>query len=625
MGGARREALRKRPSVEPLIVRTGYYVGSLGEREIQGVAVNAPFGSGKTFGIALKSYHDSRLGVHPVDGTRVVVLRARELVGRDEYFDRLARDSRNIMCGGLLLSALNYASRRYERCTAEGDASCYTTLTRGEAEGIAALLDDTGLAGGLGRGVGVEALAEFLRRAQKDVLRGANIAVVIDEVEGFLSELHLRAGDVVYSNLVAMSKLHDQGVWGVKLVMLIQSRVIGGEWDEMIARIREGRPYVSEELRGVIEVAGESSIYPCPSTGERIDVSALMGRVKLTAMTYYRGDVYVDYARQALRRIAALKGKLDRRIVEAAEDYAAQLSDYYVGEEASRRLAFLEAIAPRIAFDYMDELIEDMLLSGKSDVREALDIALHRVAEEWSRYDDIRKFYSKLVIKRIPGHRKLYKGSILSPYKMLTPRDYNAIVKGLARDLYAELVRDTAGTTCVSEPRSARYHSNYIAVVSCPLQGGMLSGVLVLRATASKPSKTQSTEKLASQLARYMRSLIESTTPQTTRRQGKNDRYHDVIGVMLVPEETPSTLYLRLESAFDNALRSLKPALKGLARRPPITVVHQIRDEDFIIIAEKIAGRSHSLSLIDQFVEERYKDVVAELAGRVKPRMHGGA
>ena len=617
---ARKEALRKSPSIEPLIVKTGYYASSLGEREIQGVAVNAPFGSGKTFGIALKSYHDSRLGATPVDDTRVVVLRARELVGRDEYFDRLTRDSRNIMCGGLLLSALNYVSRKYEKCVAEEDASCYTTLTREEAEEIALLLDDTGLAEGLGRGVGVETLAEFLRKAKKDLLSGSNIAVVIDEVEGFLSELHLRASDVVYSNLVVMSQLHDQGVWGVKLVMLIQSKVIGSEWDEMIARIREGKPYISEELRGVIEVAGESSIYPCPSTRERIDVSALMGRVRLTAMTYYRGEVYVDYVKQALLRIVG-KG-INQRIVEVAEDYASQLSDYYVSEEVSRRLAFLETIAPRIGFDYMDELIENMLLSARSDIRDALDIALHKVAEEWSRYDDIRKYYSKLIIKRIPGYSKLYRGSALSPYKVVSPREYAAIVKGLARDLYSELVRDTTGRTCVSEPRSVSYHSNYMAVVSCPLEGGILTGILVLRTTASKPSRTQSSQKLVSRLAGYLRDLIESTTFQIIRRQGRSVRYHDVIGIMLVPEETSGTFYLRLERVFVDAMTSLKPALKGIARRPPIAIVHQIRDEDFIIIAEKIAERRHSLSLIGQFVEERYNDVIAELTGIVKARMH---
>lgn len=626
---ARKEALKKKPLAEPLIVRTGYYTESLGEKEIQGVAINAPFGSGKTFGIALKSYHDSRLNIYPVNNTRVVALRIRELVNKDNYFDRLTRNSKNIMCGSLLVSALNYASRRYKKCTADEDASCYTTLTREEAEGITILLDDTGLVNGLERKIEIERLADFLRRVQKDVLKGINIAVIIDEVEGFLSELPLRAGDVVYSNLVAMSKLYDQGIWGIKLVMLIQSRVIEEEWSEIRARIIEGKPYASEELRSIIKITDESSIYPCPSTGEKIDVSALMGRVRLTTMTYYPGNVYVDYAKQALRRIAALDEKLSPDLAKTAEAYADQLNDYYVSEEASRRLSFLNTIAPRIGFDYMDKLIEDMLLSRKSDIKDALDIALSKVAEEWNKYNDIRKFYSKLIIKRIPGRHKFRRDSILSPYKVLNQdqRDrLSIIVEELARDLYTELTRDDNEGACISEPRSARYYSNYIAVISCPFQGGILSGVLVLRITTSNPSKTQGAGRLASQLAKYIGRLIESTF-QITRGQDKRGKHHDVIGLMLVPEETPSILRLEIEKAFVNAIRSLKSALKGPARRTPIAIVQPIRDEDFIIIAEKVTKKRQNLSLIDHFVEERYRDIIAELAGRVKVQAHiyGGA
>ena len=621
---ARNLAVEKHPLENPLIVRTGHYTSAVEEREILGIAIKAPFGSGKTFGIALKSYHDSRLGQHPMEDTKVVALRARELVHKDEYFDRLIKELKNIMCGGLLVSALRFVSARYEKCVNTNDSSCYTTLTRQEAEGIATLLGDNSLGKKLEKGVTVDVLAELLRNVKRDVLGGKNLAIIIDEVEGFLTGLNLRASDVVYSNLAMMAKIYDQGIWGAKLIVLLQNKVIDDDWTSMIKRIKEGRPYVSKELRGVVEVPGETSIYVCPVTKERLDVSALMGRVKLLSMAYYRGNVYAEYARLAFNRITELKNALSADIVEAAKNYTEQLNDFYANEEVSQRLAFLESIAPRISFDYMDELIENMLRTGKDSVREALDTALRNVAEEWSKYDDIRKFYSKIIIKKIPRQRSTHKN--VSVFRLVSAGSYSKIVETFAKDLYSRVVSDVIGVKCRFDPRSARYHSNYIAVVSCLIQNKLFSGVLILRTTTGKPSGAQKGRTFVIQLASRISSLIRLTTWSAVQVQQRNVRHHEIIGLMLVPEGVPSASYLELEMSFTNMMNAVRSKLLG---NPIKTVsiqpiLHQIKDEDFIIIVEKTLEKEHGISMIDQFVDERYRDILAWLAGKIRANISWG-
>lgn len=614
---ARNNAMQKYPEKEPLIVRTGQYMSAMEEKEILGVAIKAPFGSGKTFGIALKSYHDSRLNLYPMESTRVVVLRARELVHKDEFFDKLVKELKNVMCGGLLVSALRFVSERYGKCTRNDDNSCYTTLTEEEVNNIAILLREESLSRRLEKGINVEILAELLRRIKRDTLRGGNLTIVIDEVEGFLTELHLRASDVVYSNLAMMSKIYDQGIWGIKLVVLLQNKVIDDDWVSMIKRIKEGEPFISEELRSMMKIPSGTSIYVCPTTRERLDISALMGRIRLLSMAYYRGNIYTEYARLAFDIISKLNNKLSTDIVQTAEAYARQLSDLYVSSEVSRRLTFLESIAPRISFDYVDKLIENMLYTGVDKVEQALDKALHNVAEEWSKYDDIRKFYSKIIIKRIPRKNTTY-GNI-SVFKFVNTREYSKIVESLAKDLYAHIISSIVGIDCQFDPRSARYHSNHIAAVSCLMKNTLFTGILILRTTTSKPSTTQDDGRFVEQLAKRIDALMELTVRPIVQSSYEDIKYHNIVGLMLVPEETSSTSYLELEKLLTNIMAKIKPTPSGkLTRVLSIPVLHQIREEDFIIIAEKTIEKEHSISVIDQFVDERYKDILAGLAGKVR-------
>jgi|GEM_PF-4758109 len=617
----RRAALDKNPPKEPLIVQTGHYTSAVGEREILGVAIKAPFGSGKTFGVALKSYHDSRLNQYPMDDTNVIVLRARELVNRDEYFDQLIKDIRNVICGGLYVSALKYLSVRYEKCIDPGDTSCYTTLKESEVRDINQLLAYSGLDYKSSKMPTVESMAKLLDSIKNNVLNGGNLVVVYDEVEGFMTKLSYRASDIVYSNLAMMGKIHDQGIWGMKLVVLLQNKVIDDDWDYMIKRIKEGKPYVSEEFKSLIDVSGESSVYSCPYTKEQLDVSALMGRIRLTSTAYYRGNVYTAYAREAFRRLSSLKNLLGREISEIAESYAYQLSDFYTNEEVSKRFMFLESIAPRISFDYMDKLIESIIMTKKRNIQEALDLALKKVAEEWSRYEDIRKFYSKIIIKKIPKHRSAFKN--VNIFKLVSPHEYPVIIETLANDIYSEALNQLH-EKCRFDPRSVRYHSNHIAAVTCSKGERIFSGIIVLRTTLSKPTGVRESDRFVEQMAKRISSLLELTNKRPVQAQSKvkGIKKHTIVGLMLVPEEVPNTYSLELERLFDNALTSIRIESLGKSVKPVIlSDLQQIRDEDFIIIAEKTLEKEQGISMIDQFIDERYKDIITGLAGKVKTKI----
>lgn len=629
---SRNLAFEKNPQHEPLIVTTGHYIGAVAEKEILGVAVKAPFGSGKTFGIGLKSYHDSRLNKSFMDDSRVIVIRARELIDSEEnraqagikkhvMFHELVRDSKNVMCGGILVSTLRFVTERYhDLCISNKDHACYTSLSANEIEAIKNILSDMYSVKQVPR---VDYLADLLDRIKREALRKRNLVFILDEVEGFLQALSVKASDVVYSNLAAMGKLQDHGLWGMKLVMLIQNKVIDDDWSSMVDSIKKGIPYVSEVFKGAIQSTGTSSVYVCPATRERLDVSALMGRVKLSSIEYYGGREYAEYLRLAFKRISEHSSASQERfitndsIVSVASQFASSLEDLTVFENVEKRLAFLGSIAPRVSFDYMDELIENMLKTGSSDLLEALDRALVDVANMWSKFDDIRRFYARIVLKKMPV-KKRPGGKNINIYSMIGSSDYPNIVETLSRDLYARLLDEEGLGSCILFSKTSRYHSNYAGTVSCTQKNLAFSGLLVLRATSSRPSGAAGGEKFVKQLSTR---ISEMLTAELAQPAGAFNR-HVIVGLMLLPEDTPSAAVLTIDRLFMTVIDRITDELKRkYGKRIPVFsvgMVHQIKDEDFIIIANKALEREAGVSMITQFVEERYRDIVAELVGRIR-------
>lgn len=627
---ARSLALRKRPEKDPLIVETGYYDKAVRTEEIPGVVVKAPFGSGKTFGIGLKAYHDSRSSRPPMDVYKVVLVKSRDLLERDSAFAKVvAQAGQRLSCGGMYLAPLWYlAATQGGKCLDPNDTSCYTTLTRDEIRAMAGLLRRLSPE----KPLRPDLFSETLSRIKEEVLGGRDLTVIIDEVEGFLSMGVLSpdwAGELVYGNLAMMSKVYDYSVWGMKLVMLVQSRVIEPEWRSLVERVKEGAPYYSP-ARTDRPVGGRASIYHCPGGDARIDVSAVMGRVNLISMEYYQGDVYAEYAENAMRRVAEELENAGiekyRSLSRTARKYADQLSDFYVRRDAAKKLAFLETVAPRIGFDYMDELVEFILMNGSGNVLQAIDRVLRIVAEEWSRYMDIRRYYSLIVMKNIDPQFRRQRKSVAQ--YIAAEEDFSVVARDLARDVYGRVFEKLGVSRGYLHPKITRYHSNYIAAVTLPSPAATYVGVLVLRITPSRPSPG-SAGRFSERLAKHVWSVVGrdlATTASRARKRTSTSLY--VTGLMLVPEDTAHPTYLELDTMFSRAIASVASEISGGRGVPRVaSLLEKLRDEDLIIVAWRSLTSSRgreSLSLEEQFVEERYKDIVNSLSGKILEVLEAG-
>ena len=598
---ARARAMEKSPVKSPLIVQTALYTSIAIEQEILGVAVNAPFGSGKTVGIGLKSYHDSREGYSPMRNSRVILLRVRLLKEGSPVFWSYLRSNvqARVLCGGPIVTALWLVAKHYEQCSDPGNKGCYTTITREEARGILNVLEGSELGRRAQRVPDVPTVTGLLGGVRR-VLGGRPLYVIIDEVEGFLDILGPRSpGELVFSNMAFAARLYDEGVRDAKLVLLVQSAHIGEEWERIVRAVKEGVPYPS--------MKGSPRVYECSYGGgakERLGTEAIAGRVHLRSMRYYNENVYLHYIRSVLQLAYEECGH------DLYDSMWREVGDPRTGYSIASMLGFLRTIAPRVGFDYVDEILERAADNyGRTrNIRLAFKEALKKVAESWTTADNVRRYYGMIFL----GEDIFQKGPG-------TPEETIEFVKGLTWSVYDRVfsVRHSRGLRDCPESyvEAVRYYSNVMGVAACRLPGSRTVplGILIFRKTRSP------LRRVGVVMIRKLGELA-STVLELLDAQDKDIRIYELT---VVPEGTSTLDLLRMKRALQSSLPGIiVPA--GRARRGRSGQArfegwedYKLRQEDMAVLLARLLGIARGAEPEDQFVEQRFKDIIAEMSARL--------
>ncbi len=599
---ARSLASEKNPVSTPLIVQTEHYTSIAIQREMLGVTINAPFGSGKTVGIGLKSYHDSLKDDYPMKDSKVILLRSRLLMNKNEAFRQYLRsnvDSR-VLCGGPIVTALWFTSKYYSYCSDSKDKTCYTTITQEEAKKILDLLEKD--IGRKAKKIPNSSNVSELLDEIKNILKNKYLYIIIDEIEGFFDILGPHTpGELVFSNMAFAAKLYDEGIRNAKLVLLVQSAYIDREWDKIIDAAKQGIAYP--------ETSVSPRIYECNFDGarERIGTEAIAGRVVFKNMKYYNENVYLEYIKEVLK-LAINKCNNTLLYYKMEND----IMDPRIENSIASMLSFLRSIAPRIGFDYIDEILEyaTQFYGKKGNIKNAFKEALKKVAGTWKTADNIKKYYGMIFL----GEDIFRKG-------LSNQEDSNKFIDKLALRVYDQVLGSVYSKRLKDCNRSQHlpviYYSTLSSVVACklPLLNSIIVGILVFRKTKNPPKRVST---LAGKLGNAINTAINSLNVQYNKNMDM-ELYKLTIAPEGVERSIIANFEYKLRSDLIKLISNLASRRGRQEARPRIRSweYYIIRSEDMAVLLDKLLRESTGIGLEDQFVEQRFNDIIAEMSAKL--------
>jgi hypothetical protein len=621
-------ALEKYPSEEPLIVGTEPYYRIMSHPEITFATINAPYGTGKTVGVGLKAYHDSRINRDFLANAYVILLRARLMKTDAEALWQYihSHPPERLLCGGSIVTAL-HAVANDPGCYDPAKRHCYTTIPKEKIPIIKSLLESHKLGAILTKCPMPDKLVEFMSELRR--VLGRELVVIYDEFEG-VAELLPDLPELVISNAAVARYLYDQGVRS-KLVFLIQSKSIEPYWIE---------------ITNILEREEAGRIVRCPCAGRELQLPlhAVAGVTVARKMEYYDEGVYLVYMTELYRRAARKLMAEDRGRSSALVSLLKELADSINplgeggGSSLARRLRTLRAVAPRIAFDYVDEiaafLANEIIYSGslkRDRLEEALKKAFLSLSRKWILGSDIKKYYSYIMMGIDPVEKKVIPKSAIE-----------AVVKTLASDVFG--LCQNASSLCLSDKLS--YHSLHTGIVieARPTASGIAveSAILLLRSSKSAPRLTAYTQRgrgrsrrsspatrIAALYQTMLVSLLQTHSDTVSALRGRITINLHVRG--LVREGSPPEARLVLANLGNEIVRNARQGLEAVrqnlrvmlgqgGRGPQTTLligepvrIYDLTDEDFIIAVVRSAGGLRGISAEKEFVTERYNDLLSRL------------
>lgn len=580
-------ANEKYPQEEPLIVRTGIYDDIAHHLEKNIAVVRAPYGSGKTTGIAMKLYHDARLGRYPAASSTVIAVKAREALENLEWFNNYVKaDTNRVLCGSLYLTLIKLAVHE-DKCYDRRDTSCYSTLSQEDRSLLKQVFEADRALVTAERCPRPEYLVNALDRITEAFDR--KMYLVVDELEGFAERLGTGSPslvDLIKAHLAMARILYDHNLRNIKLILLVQSKVIAKGWEEIIKYVEDWRPGLDVEC----SCGGNYRI----SAG-----SAVAGVSQIITLEYYNSAVYTEYVEELFRRLAgrpqssSAKRTL-KRIIEEVSEKARVLED---------KLSFLEQMAPRIAFDYADDIATRLLnhMIGGKKFDQALEEALREVTRTWKTHSGLRRYYAYLV----SSDGDLFEGS----KALLKPPDVELIVGNFLEGI-------TGGMNCVRE--TTRYYSLYGGVAFCREPGDEAKALLVFFRPSIHPLRSAKNTRLNNRF----KGLLANIVRVALEAHGKI-HHININGVVIVREKSRPETSSTLQQAMNEVLLRIRKDLprevnlKNLNIRIPLyPITLKMKDEDLIILY--LRGHPESLSFEEKrFVEERFSDIISKAKTKI--------